>query len=287
MKEALFYKKLKDNIVQCSLCPKNCVIKEDERGNCGVRENIKGRLFSLVYGKACSIAVDPIEKKPLYHFLPGTKAFSIGTVGCNLHCKHCQNWSISQAKPEQFDCLELSPKDIIDEAKRQSCNSVAYTYTEPTVFWEYVLDCAEETRKAGLKNVIVSNGFINEEPLKEGCKYIDAANIDIKGNAKFYREYTDAFIEPVLNTLKILQKKKVWFEITNLLIPGLNDSKSDLKERCKWIRDNLGNEIPVHFSRFFPCYKLINLGPTPLQTLKKAEKIAREVGLKYIHLGNI
>jgi len=287
MKEALYYKKKRGGIIHCQLCPKHCIIQEGKRGNCGVRVNIDGKLYSIVYGEACSIAVDPIEKKPLYHFLPGSKTFSIGTAGCNLHCKHCQNWEISQADPEEIPTLSLSPKQIIEEAKEKGCNSIAYTYTEPTVFWEYVLDTAKLAHKEGLKNIIVSNGFINPKPLEKGCKYIDAANIDLKGNALFYQNFTDAQIEPVLNSLKLLKDKDIWLEVTNLIIPSLNDSSEDLKDRCNWIKENLGTKTPIHFSRFFPCYRMMDIKPTSFKLLEKAYGIAKMAGLKFIYLGNV
>lgn len=287
MKEALFYKKSKDKIVQCQLCPRNCVIKENTRGNCGVRENKKGKLFSVVYGKPCSANVDPIEKKPIFHFLPGHKSYSIATAGCNFHCLYCQNWQISQARPEDVPSLKMPPKAVVDDSILNDCKSIAYTYTEPTIFYEYMIDTARLAIDKGLKNVIVSNGFINEKPLKELCKYIDATNIDLKGNADFYKNVTGAWIEPVLNALKILKENNVWLEVTNLIIPGYNDSDKELKERCEWIKKNLGSDVPVHFSRFFPYYKLTNIEATSQQTLEKAKKIAEKVGLKFIYIGNI
>ncbi len=287
MKEALYYKKVKDKVVQCILCPRFCVIKKGMRGNCGVRKNTKGKLYSLVYGKPCAVHVDPILKKPLSHFLPDSLSYSIGTAGCNLSCLYCQNYSISQAKPEDIPSLDMPPKAIVEDAIANDCESIAYTYTEPTIFIEYVLDTAKLAREKGLKNVIVSNGFINEEPLKELCKVIDGANIDLKGNDKFYREMSNAKIEPVLNSLKVLKEEKVWLEITNLIIPGYNDKEKDIKERCEWIKDNLGVEVPLHFSRFFPYYKLQNIEPTPQETLKKAKEIAKKIGLKYVYIGNI
>jgi len=228
MKEALYYRKLKDKIVQCNLCPRNCIIKDKQRGNCRVRENQNGKLISLVYGKPCSVSVDPIEKKPLFHFLPGSKTYSVGTAGCNLHCKACQNWTIAQANPEDVSTVSLKPEDVVKDTKEYKCKSIAYTYSDPIIFYEYVLDSAKLAH--GLKNVIVTNGFINKEPLERWCKVIDAANIDLKGiNNKFYRKYTLAWVEPVLECLKILKKNKVWIEITNLIIPGANDSEKEIE----------------------------------------------------------
>lgn len=289
MKEALYYKPLDKHKVQCVLCPRQCVIMEDKRGNCGVRENQDGKLYSLVYGKAVSAHIDPIEKKPLFHLLPGSASYSIGTVGCNLHCKQCQNYSISQARPEDFPGLDLPPQQIVDGAIRENCSSIAYTYTEPTIFYEYVLDTAKLAQKKGIKNVIVSNGFINETPLKELCHYINGANIDLKCfNDKFYREISvGAWLSPVLNTLKILKERKVWTEITNLIIPTINDDLSDIEKMCLWIQDNLGNDVPLHFTAFYPTYKLTNLPPTSSEILVKARDIAKKIGLNYVYIGNV
>lgn len=286
MKEALFYKKLKNKIVRCELCPRLCLISAGKRGNCCVRENIKGKLYSLVYGKAVAVNIDPIEKKPLYHFLPGSKVFSFGTAGCNLHCMFCQNWEISQAKPENRESDELNPKDIVKQAKWKGCKSIAYTYSEPTIFYEYMLDTAKLARKHGLKNVLVSNGFINEKPLKGLCKYIDAANIDLKAfSDEFYKKYTQSSLKPILNTLKILKKNKIHLEITNLIIPRLNDNKFEIDKMCRWIRNNLGKGTVIHFSRFFPSYKTYEY-PTSLKVLNMAREIAKKY-LDYVYVGNI
>ncbi len=286
MKEAMFYKKLKEKKVQCNLCPHNCVIEEDSRGKCGVRKNENGKLYSLVYNKPCAIQVDPIEKKPLYHFLPGSKALSIGTVGCNLSCIFCQNYHISKADPEKYQVNEVDAEQIVKLAEENNCKSIAYTYTEPTIFIEYVLEIAKLARKKGIKNVIVSNGFVNEEPLKEICKYIDGANIDLKSmNNNFYKKYCQARLAPVLNSLKILKKENVYFEITNLLIPGLNDKRKDIERLVKWVSENL-NDIVLHFSRFFPMYKLQDRKETPIKTMEMAEKIGKKY-LSYVYLGNI
>src|SRR3989344_4456750 len=287
MKEALYYKKLKDKIIQCILCPRYCVIKEDERGNCGVRVNKNGKLYLLVYGKPCSAHIDPIEKKPLFHFLPGTNTYSIGTAGCNLHCFYCQNWSISQCKPEELSSLDLPPKKVVEEAVKNNCKSISYTYTEPVgTAAEYVLDTAKTAKKNGIKNIAVSNGFINEKPLKELCKYIDAANIDLKGNAKFYKDVTGARIEPVLEALKIYKENKVWIEVTNLIVSGYNDNEKEIKKICLWIKNNLG-DVPIHFSKFFPNYKMMNVKETPEKILVKAKEIAEKIGLNYVYIGNV
>jgi len=287
LKEALYYKKLRKNIVQCLLCPRFCIIKNGERGNCGTRENINGRLFSLVYGKPCSIAVDPIEKKPFYHFLPGSKALSIATVGCNLHCLYCQNWEISQAKIEDVPCLQVEPKEVVSQAKASEARSISYTYTEPTVFYEYVLDIAKIAKKEKIKNNIVCNGFINPEPLKKLCRVIDAANIDLKGNALFYEKICQGKLEPVLEAIKILHEKKVWLEITHLVVPGYNDNIEEIKKIVSWILENLDKNVPLHFSAFYPAYKLIHIKPTEPEFLIKARTIAKNMGLNYVYTGNI
>jgi pyruvate formate lyase activating enzyme len=286
--EASFYFKSDHQQVHCVLCPRRCVIAEGKRGFCGVRENQKGTLYSLVYGKPCSLHIDPIEKKPLFHFLPGSRAFSLATVGCNLKCKFCQNWQISQASPEDVVALSLSPSEIIQKVKESGAGTIAYTYTEPTVYYEYMIDTAKLARAAGIKNVMHSAGFINEEPLRALCPYLDAANIDLKGfNNRFYSEMSLGNVDDVLRTLKILKSEGVWLEITNLILPGLNDDPAEIKKMCVWIRDNLGSDTPVHFSRFTPQYKLMALSPTPVETLILARKSAQEAGLKYVYLGNI
>src|SRR3989338_1465635 len=288
MKEAMYYEKREKGIVQCHLCPWNCVIADGKSGVCKVRENQKGKLYSLVYAKPCSIAIDPIEKKPLFHFLPGHSSFSIGTVGCNLHCKFCQNWTTSQAAHGSFAVHDLPPEKAVEEALANGCKSIAYTYNEPVIFYEYVLETARLAKKSGLKNVLVSNGFINEEPLKKLSKYIDAANIDLKAfDDSFYRKITTAWLEPVLNSLKLSVKNNIWLEITNLIIPGLNGNPKKIKEMCLWIKNNLGKDVPLHFSRFFPQYKLQNTGLTQPETLVKAREIAENAGLNYVYIGNM
>ena len=286
MIEALYYKKLKEGIVQCQLCPRFCVIKPEAIGDCRVRKNIDGKLYSLVYSLPCSVAIDPIEKKPLYHFIPGHSSFSIATVGCNFHCRHCQNWEISQ--PNQIFGEEITPKEIVERAVEENCQSIAYTYTEPTIYYEYVLDCAKLARKKGIKNVTVTNGYINPEPLKELYKYIDGSNVDIKGfTEEFYEKECFAKLKPVLETLKNIHEMKVWFEITNLVIPTLNDGLKEIKEMCGWIKENLGTDYPLHFTAFYPCYKRMDLPPTKPDILLKAREIALKTGLNYVYVGNV
>ena len=288
LKECMFYKKLDENNVQCNLCPRQCIIAEGKRGNCKTRENQKGKLYSLVYAKPCAIAIDPIEKKPLYHFMPGSSVYSIGTAGCNLHCQFCQNWTTSQARPEDITSMTLTPKQVIAEAENHGCHAIAYTYNEPIIFYEYVLDCAKLAKKKGIKNIIVCNGFINQEPLKEWCKYIDAANIDLKAfTDKFYKQMTGAWIKPVLESIKTLKKQGIWLEITNLLIPALNDRPAEIKKMCKWIKENIGTTTPLHFTAFYPCYKVLDIPPTPKNILLKAKSIADKEGLKYVYVGYV
>jgi pyruvate formate lyase activating enzyme len=285
LKEALFWKRLKDKILRCNLCPRFCIINDGKRGNCGVRENKGGKLYSLVYGKPISLNLDPIEKKPLYHFLPSEKTLSFGTAGCNLHCMYCQNYEISQCSPEELPATFMMPDEIIKTCKKEKSRIISYTYTEPTIFYEYMLDTSKLASKEKLKNVIVSNGFINPEPL-ENLKTIDAANIDFKGNAEFYKKIAGAFVEPVQETLLALKKKNVWLEITNLIVPTLNDSEKDIKFIVDWIYENLGSDVPLHFSAFWPTYKLKNLPPTSIETLRNARKIAMKK-LNYVYVGNV
>ncbi len=254
MKEAGYYKKLKDETIQCLLCPKNCVIKKGSYGFCNARKNIDGKLYSVVYSNPCAVHIDPIEKKPLYHFLPGSEALSIGTAGCNLDCRHCQNFTMARAKPEEILTEKITPDEIIELAIKNDCKIISYTYNEPTVFFEYMLDCAKIARKKGLKNTIVSNGFINE---------------------------------PVLESLKILKQENVWLEVTNLIIPTLNDDLKEIKKMCIWIKENLGTDVPLHFTGFYPCYKLLDLPGTSPEILKKARKIALDIGIKHSYVGNV
>lgn len=289
LKEALFYQKLDGKNVQCGLCPRKCVILPQGRGFCQARENKDGKLYTLSFAKAVSINdVDPIEKKPLFHFLPSTRTFSVATAGCNMRCKFCQNWEISQKPPEEIEYTYIEPEVLVEMARKSGRPTIAYTYTEPTIFYEYMLETARLARQQGLKNVIHSNGFINEEPLRKLSKYLDAANIDLKGFSEdYYAKLTEGSLEPVLNSLKILKSEGVHIEITNLLLAGYNDDPEVLKKMCLWIRDNLGADTPLHFSRFFPMYKLVALSPTPVESLEKAKAIALDCGLKYVYIGNV
>ncbi len=288
LKEAMFYDKLSDRLVKCGLCPRRCVIAAGKRGFCQVRENRGGTLYTLVYAKPVAIHIDPIEKKPLFHFLPSSSAFSIATAGCNLRCKFCQNWDISQRRPEEVTYTYLEPQDLIGQARESGSTIIAYTYTEPTIFYEYMLETARLARAQGMKNIMHSNGYINEQPLRELAKYLDAANIDLKGfTDDYYVKLTEGSLQPVLNSLKILKEEGVHLEITNLILSGYNDDDDSITRMCLWIKENLGSDVPLHFSRAFPMYRLTSINPTPVETLERARKIALDCGLKYVYIGNV
>ena len=287
LKEALFYEKLKNKLVKCKLCPRGCVIKPNGYGNCNVRKNVDGKLYSMVYAKPVSIAFDPVEKKPLFHFLPGERALSIATVGCNFHCVYCQNWEISQAKPTEVPFSLVYPEEIVKKAKIHECKIISYTYTEPTVFYEYMLDIAKLAKKEKIKNTTVTNAFINKEPLKRLCKFLDASNIDFKGPEKHYQELCGGWRKPVEEAIKIMYENKVWIELTYLIIPGHNDKEKDIRETVKWIKENLSVEVPLHFTAFYPAYKMLDKEATKPETVIKARKIAIKLGLKYVYTGNI
>ncbi len=285
--KASYWRELPDNSVQCQLCPNNCVLSSGKRGLCGNRVNMDGMLYTLVFGKPVAIHVDPIEKKPLSHFLPGTTAFSIATAGCNLGCLFCQNWQISQAKPEEAAHYDADPEKIVAWAIESKSPTIAYTYSEPSVFFEYMLECARLARKKGLRNMMHSSGYINPEPLREILSYLDAANVDLKGFSEdFYRKMCFGRLEPVLETLKTIKRSGVWLEITNLVIPGKNDDPKMIKDMCLWIKNNLGPDVPLYFSAFYPSYKLQGIASTPIETLEQAAKIGRKCGLNYVYIGN-
>ena len=274
--------------VQCVLCPYECFLPEGHRGICNVRQNVGGRLVTLVYAQPVAVHVDPIEKKPVYHLYPGSRAFSISTVGCNLKCAFCQNWEISQAMPEQARGRWLSPADVVEQAVAAGCRSIAYTYAEPIVFYEYVYDTAALARRRGLRNVLISGGYINPAPLRELIPLFDIVKIDLKGfNEQFYRRIVKGELRFVLRTLEELKRAGVLTEVVNLVVPTLNDDPRDLRRMCRWIAGRLGRDTPVFFSRFTPQYRLQNLPPTPVDTLERAHAIAREAGLVYVYLGNV
>lgn len=287
MQEVAFYEKLADKRTRCRICPHNCLIRPGKRGVCGVRENRDGVLYALNYGRVSSWAFDPIEKKPLYHFYPGSSIFSLGTVGCSFHCEFCQNWEI--ARGDIPGTMTLSPEGVVLILKKQSppdCIGVAYTYSEPLIWYEFVLPASRLVREAGYKNVLVTNGFINEEPLRQLLPYIDALNIDVKGfTDRFYHRVVHGSYKPVLRTAVLAKEAGCHVEITTLLIPGLNDSNEELEELTDWVKSALGPDTPLHFSRYFPNYKL-QLKPTPLETLRRAWEIARRK-LRYVYLGNV
>ncbi len=286
--EARYYEKLPNRKIKCVLCPRECVIDDQETGYCGVRENHGGTYYTLVYGRPCSAHVDPVEKKPLFHFLPGTLAFSIATVGCNVLCKFCQNWQISQARPDQVESYDMPPQAIAKYARDSQSRSIAYTYTEPVIFTEYMHDCAYQGHQYNIKSVMISNGYIQAQPMKDLCAVLDAVKIDLKAfTEKFYQEMVAGHLQPVLDTLVLLKQMGMWTEIVYLMIPTLNDDPNELKQMCKWIAKELGPEVPIHFTRFHPQYRLKNLPPTPIQTLETARKIALDTGLYFCYIGNV
>jgi pyruvate formate lyase activating enzyme len=289
MKEALFYTKLDEDKVDCFLCAQRCRIKPGKRGKCGVRENREGTLWSLVYGRLIARHVDPIEKKPLFHYHPGTQSYSIATSGCNFRCLFCQNADISQA-PREYRSIfgqETSPDEVVMEAQKTGCTTISYTYTEPTIFMEYALDTARLAREAGLYNVFVTNGFMTEQALDAIAPFLGAANVDLKAfRDEFYTEQCGAKLEPVVRTIERMKQRGIWVEVTTLLIPGLNDNAKELRQLARFLA-GLGPEIPWHVSRFHPTYLLTDRPPTPVETLHLARGIGMEEGLRYVYTGNI
>lgn len=289
MKEARWYEKLSDNRVRCDLCNHRCVIETGKRGVCGVRENRDGILYSLVYGKVIASHVDPIEKKPLFHFLPGTQSFSIATVGCNFKCTHCQNSDISQMPTDNGQIMgqDVKPEEIVKAAERNDCESISYTYTEPTIFMEFAYDTAKIAKENGIKNVFVTNGYMAKEALKDMSLYLDAANVDLKGfTEEHYKKVCGARLKPVLDTLKLMKELGIWVEVTTLVIPTVNDSEKDLRGVAEFIL-SLGAETPWHVSRFHPTYKMLDIPSTPVSSVVKARQIGLEVGLRYVYTGNV
>ena len=265
-----------------------CILAPGERGRCSVRLNVDGELVSLVYGRPVAVNIDPVEKKPLFHFMPGVDVFSIATAGCNLKCEFCQNWEISQAAPEDVSPYDMPPEAVVENALSYGCKAIAYTYTEPVVFFEYTRDCARLARAAGIKNILVTAGDINRGPRSELAEYIDAANVDLKSMSDtYYRNICGGTLQPVLETITYLKESGTWVDVTNLIVPTLNDDPDEIRDMCKWIIDNLGSEYPVHFSRFHPNFRLTNRPPTPVKTLEMAYNIALEEGLKYVYIGNV
>jgi len=290
MKEAMFYDKTGDGRVRCRLCPHGCVIGEGRRGMCHVRQNRDGELVSLVYGRPVAQAVDPIEKKPLYHVLPGARVFSIGTQGCNLRCLHCQNCAISQTAPDEGDIApvpEEEPAEMVRKAAAAHCDGIAYTYTEPTIFFEYAYDVASLAREEGLANVFVSNGYITPEALRRMAPLLDAVNIDLKFfSDKLYRQVCGGTLEPVLDAIRLYHELGVWIEVTTLVIPEYNDDERQLGQIARFIA-GISPDIPWHLTAFYPTYKLTHVAPTSPAALRKAAGVAGQAGLRYVYLGNI
>jgi pyruvate formate lyase activating enzyme len=285
-REAMFQEETARGIM-CRICPNECVLKEGELSKCNNRKVIKSKLYTMAYGNPCSANIDPIEKKPLYHFLPGTRAYSIATAGCNLVCLNCQNWTISQTSPDKTRNFDLMPDKVVSESISNSCKSIAYTYSEPNTFYEYAYETAVLARKAGVKNVFKSNGYIYPEPLKKLCSVIDAANIDLKAfSESTYLKLSGGKLQPVLDSLKVYRDMGVWLEITNLVVPTWTDNLDEIRKMCRWLSENGFKKVPLHFSRFYPTYKLEQLPPTPLDILNKAAQAAAEEGLLYVYTGN-
>jgi pyruvate formate lyase activating enzyme len=286
-REAYHYK-ITPRGVECTNCPNNCTLKRMETSKCRNRINVKDKLYSIAYGNPCAVHIDPIEKKPFYHVLPSSRAFSIATAGCNFACLNCQNWEISQKSPKETLNIDLMPASVVEACLKNNCESIAYTYAEPTVFYEYVYDTARLAKASGIKNVYKSNGYINEQPLRMLCKYLDAANIDLKGfTESTYLKLNAGKLAPVLRTLQVLKEEGVWLEITNLIIPSWTDDMKTIRNMCKWLVANNLDENPLHFSRFSPLHKLTQLPSTPLLTLQKARETALDEGIKYVYIGNV
>lgn len=287
-REAFTYTTLSGQLVRCDICPNQCILDHKDRSVCRTKVNLDGRLYTLAYGNPCAIHVDPIEKKPLFHFKPETQAYSIATAGCNFRCLNCQNWEISQAKPHEVNSVQLFPDAVVKEALKAKAQSVAYTYSEASTYFEYMLDTARFARENNLCNLYISNGYINPGPLAELCKVLDAANINLKSYSDdIYKKLNGGRLQPVLDTLKTLHERQVHLEITHLLVPGYTDDEDMLKRMCEWITTHVGVDHPLHFLRFFPQYKLDRLPPTPVDTLSRFRNIAMEMGIRYVYVGNV
>ncbi|KPA13312.1 radical SAM protein [Candidatus Magnetomorum sp. HK-1] len=286
--EGHIYQKLTNKKVVCGICPNRCVLSSGDRSICRSKVNIDGKLYSLAYGNPCAVHVDPIEKKPLYHFMPRSLAYSIATTGCNFRCLNCQNWEISQVSPHEVRQYDLFPDDVVKKCVDNLCQSIAYTYSEATTYYEYMFDTAKRARKKGIFNLWISNGYINSDPLKKLCKYLDAANVNLKSfDDAIYRKLNGGQLKPVLNTFKTLHEQKIHFEITHLVVPGYVDKPDLFKTMCQWIIENLGPDYPLHVNRFFPKYKLTRLPSTPISTLTKFREIALKSGIRYVYVGNV
>ena len=289
-KESMLYEKLPEGKVRCNLCAHRCVIADGKKGICQVRENQGGTLYTLVYGHTIIQHADPVEKKPLFHFHPGSTAYSIATPGCNFRCRWCQNWDISQMVHDRHFIMgeEASLEQVVAAAQKADCRSIAYTYTEPTIFFEYAYDTARLAHEAGLANLYITNGYMTEEMLETFQPYLDAANVDLKAfRDKTYRKYVGARLQPVLDTMKLMKRLGIWLEVTTLVIPGINDDEGELKDVVDFVANELGVDTPWHISRFFPAYKMTDVSPTPVETLNRAREIGLEAGLRYVYVGNV
>jgi len=286
--EASLFEKLEKRKVKCHLCAHECTIADGKIGICGVRENRNGTLFTLIYNTVSSEAVDPIEKKPLYHFLPGTLSYSQGTIGCNFRCSHCQNWTISQVKLEQAHIREITPEESVAQALAFDCASISWTYNEPTIWHEFTYDSARLAHEAGLKTVYVTNGYITEDALRDISPYLDAFRVDIKAfRDEFYRETCRAHLQPVLDSSVVARELGMHIEVINLVIPGKNDDPKETRNLIEWVHDNLGPQTPIHFTRFYPMYKMKDTSPTPVATLERAWQMAKDAGMEYPYVGNV
>jgi len=285
---ALYYKRLSKLRVRCELCPRECLVGDMERGYCGVRENRRGDYHSVVYGRACTTRIDPIEKKPLFHYLPGSPIYSFSTAGCNLECKNCQNWQISQSRPEQVRELRLPPAEMIKEARARGARLIAGTYGEPIVFYEYMEDVAKEGKKHGVRTVVITGGYISPKPMRRLCGSLDAIKIDLKSfRDDFYRKNCAGELKPVLEAIVAAKETGTWLELVYLVVPTMNDGDAEIKDLARWVKTELGRDVPLHFSRFHPAYRLTNLPPTPVTTLTRCRELGMAEGLRYVYVGNI
>lgn len=286
--EALWWEHADGDRVRCLLCPRHCLASPGRSGWCGVRMNENGRMVSLVWGSPCALHLDPIEKKPFFHFLPGASAFSLSAVGCNLACKFCQNWTISRARPGEVETRELLPGDVVDMAARAGAEAIAFTYGEPVVWWEYAADISRLARERGLRPVVVTGAFIEHEPIRALCDLVDAVKIDLKAfDDGYYRDICSGRLQPVLDAIETVRRSDAWLELVYLVVPTLNDDPADIERMSRWLVERIGPDVPLHFSRFFPHYRLRDLPPTPVETLERSRKIAMAAGMKFVYVGNV